>query len=162
VLVPLQWGHQILSCFGFLTYPHTSHVCSPLVMWPKSNHITSFALDLKSTYEREHTIFGLLSLANLAQNDVLQLNYINIYKEYMLINNENKMVILIRSLHLIFSNLTLSAIERSIFFFKAKKKKYCLQTGNRFSPDLRMLTVHNTKWEKESFMASFFHYQWKL
>jgi hypothetical protein len=22
VLVPLQWGHQMLSCFGFLTYPH--------------------------------------------------------------------------------------------------------------------------------------------
>jgi hypothetical protein len=31
-------------------------------------------VDLKSAYDGEHTIFGLLSLANLAQNDVLQLN----------------------------------------------------------------------------------------
>jgi hypothetical protein len=31
-----------------------------------------FALDLKSKYEGEHTIFGLLGLANLAQDDVLQ------------------------------------------------------------------------------------------
>jgi hypothetical protein len=29
-----------------------------------------FALDLKSTYEGEHMIFGLLGLANLAQDDV--------------------------------------------------------------------------------------------
>jgi hypothetical protein len=28
--------------------------------------------DLKSSYEGEHTIFGLLSLAGLTQNDVLQ------------------------------------------------------------------------------------------
>jgi hypothetical protein len=41
-------------------------------MWPKSNNIAVFALDLKSTYEEEHKIFGLLSLVNLAQNDVLQ------------------------------------------------------------------------------------------
>jgi hypothetical protein len=41
-------------------------------MWSKSNHIVAFALDLKYTYEGEHTIFGLLSLANLAQIDVLQ------------------------------------------------------------------------------------------
>jgi hypothetical protein len=45
---------------------------SPLSMRPKSNHIAVFALDLKSAYEGKHTIFGLLSLANLAQNDVLQ------------------------------------------------------------------------------------------
>jgi hypothetical protein len=36
-------------------------------MCPKSNHIAVFALDLKSTYEGEHTISGLLSLANLTQ-----------------------------------------------------------------------------------------------
>jgi hypothetical protein len=29
-----------------------------------SNNITAFVLGLKSTYEREHTILGLLSLAN--------------------------------------------------------------------------------------------------
>jgi hypothetical protein len=72
VLVPLQRGHQTLSCFGFPTYPHSSHMCSPLVMWPKSNNIAVFSLDLKSTYEGEHTTFGLLSLANLTQNVVLQ------------------------------------------------------------------------------------------
>jgi hypothetical protein len=31
-----------------------------------------FALDLMSTYEGAHTIFGLLGQANLTQNDVLQ------------------------------------------------------------------------------------------
>jgi hypothetical protein len=31
-----------------------------------------FALDLMSTYEGQHTIFGLLGQANLTQNDVLQ------------------------------------------------------------------------------------------
>jgi hypothetical protein len=41
-------------------------------MWPKSNNIAAFALDLKSTYEGEHMIFGFLSLDNLAENDVLQ------------------------------------------------------------------------------------------
>jgi hypothetical protein len=40
-------------------------------MWSKSNHIAAFALDLKSACEGEHMIFGLLSLANLTQNDVL-------------------------------------------------------------------------------------------
>jgi hypothetical protein len=71
-IAPLQWGHQTLSCFGFPTYPHTSHMCSPLITWLKSDNIGVFALDLKSAYEGEHTILGLMSLANLAQNDVLQ------------------------------------------------------------------------------------------
>jgi hypothetical protein len=31
-----------------------------------------FALDLMSTYEGEHMIFGLFGQANLTQNDVLQ------------------------------------------------------------------------------------------
>jgi hypothetical protein len=48
-------------------------MCSPLLIRSKSNHIAAFALDLTSTYEGEHMIFGLLSLADLAQNDVLQL-----------------------------------------------------------------------------------------
>jgi hypothetical protein len=39
VSVPLEWGHQMCSCFGFSIYPHTSRMCSPLVMWPKSNSI---------------------------------------------------------------------------------------------------------------------------
>jgi hypothetical protein len=71
VLVPPEWGHQMLSCFGFSTYPHNSQMCCPLVVWSKSNNIAVFALDLKSAYEEEHMIFGLLSLADLAQNDVL-------------------------------------------------------------------------------------------
>jgi hypothetical protein len=35
------------------------------------NNITAFVLGLKSTYEGEHMIFGLLSLANFAYNDVM-------------------------------------------------------------------------------------------
>jgi hypothetical protein len=72
VLAPLQWRHQTLSSFGSPTYPHTSHIRSPLSVWPNSNNIAAFALDLKSAYEGEHKTFGLLSLANLVQNDVLQ------------------------------------------------------------------------------------------
>jgi hypothetical protein len=41
-------------------------------MCSKSSPIVVFALDLMSTYEGEHTIFGLLGQANLTQNDVLQ------------------------------------------------------------------------------------------
>jgi hypothetical protein len=41
-------------------------------MLPKSNNIAVFTLDLKSAYEGEHTILALLSLANLAQNDIIQ------------------------------------------------------------------------------------------
>jgi hypothetical protein len=65
VLVPLQWGYQMLSCFGFLTYPHTSHMCSAFSIWPKFNHIAVFALGLKSAYKREYMIFGFLSQAEL-------------------------------------------------------------------------------------------------
>jgi hypothetical protein len=42
------------------------------IMCSKSNPIAVFALDLMSTYEGEHTIFGFVSKANLTQNDVLQ------------------------------------------------------------------------------------------
>jgi hypothetical protein len=38
-------------------------------MCSKSNPIVVFALDLRSTYEGEHMIFGLLGQANLTQND---------------------------------------------------------------------------------------------
>jgi hypothetical protein len=34
-------------------------MCSPLSVWPKSNHIAAFALDLNFAYEGEHMIFGL-------------------------------------------------------------------------------------------------------
>jgi hypothetical protein len=52
---------QILS---FLSFPYSSCAHSPLCVWPMSNNITAFVLGLKSTYEGEHAIFGLLSLAN--------------------------------------------------------------------------------------------------
>jgi hypothetical protein len=52
-------------------------MCFPLFLWSKSNNIAAFALDLKSTYEWEHTIFDVLSLADLAQNDVLQFHPAN-------------------------------------------------------------------------------------
>jgi hypothetical protein len=42
------------------------------IMCSKSNPLVVFALDLMSTYEGGHTIFGLLGQANLTQNDVLQ------------------------------------------------------------------------------------------
>jgi hypothetical protein len=37
-----------------------------------------FALDLMSTYEREHTIFGLLGQANLTQKDVLTVSFLSL------------------------------------------------------------------------------------
>jgi hypothetical protein len=42
VLVPLEWGYQTLSCFGFSIYSHIFRICFPLVMWSKSNHIAAF------------------------------------------------------------------------------------------------------------------------
>jgi hypothetical protein len=42
------------------------------IICSKSNPIVVFALDLMSTYEGEHMIFGLLGQANCTQNDVLQ------------------------------------------------------------------------------------------
>jgi hypothetical protein len=52
---------------GFLPFAYSTHVCSPLSVWPTPNNITAFVLGLYSAaYEREHVIFGLLSLANLA------------------------------------------------------------------------------------------------
>jgi hypothetical protein len=38
----------------------------------KVQPLVVFALDLMSAYEGEHTIFGLLGLVSLTQNDVLQ------------------------------------------------------------------------------------------
>jgi hypothetical protein len=79
VLAPLQWGHQTFSCFGFPTYPRSSRMCSPLVRWLNSNNVAVFVLDLKSTHEGEHMIFGLLSLAKHTQNDILQFHPSKIY-----------------------------------------------------------------------------------
>jgi hypothetical protein len=45
-------------------------VGSGFIMWSKSNPLVVFTLDLMSAYEGEHTIFGFLGQANLAQNDI--------------------------------------------------------------------------------------------
>jgi hypothetical protein len=58
VLVSLEWGHQTLSCFWFLTYPHTSRVCSCFIMWPKFNHIGSFALDKVHIWGRTYDFWS--------------------------------------------------------------------------------------------------------
>jgi hypothetical protein len=55
-----------------LAYPHTFLVFSLLIMRSRSNPLDVFALDLKSTYEEEQMIFGLLGLADLVQDDVLE------------------------------------------------------------------------------------------
>jgi hypothetical protein len=65
-------GHiKHFQVLGFLSALFLLYVFS-LSVWPMSNNITAFVLGLKSPYEVEHTIFGLLSLANLNQDDVLQ------------------------------------------------------------------------------------------
>jgi hypothetical protein len=62
----------VLSCFlGYLPILIPS-LCALALSCDQSNFLVVFALDLKSAYEGEHTTFGLLGLANLAQDDVLQ------------------------------------------------------------------------------------------
>jgi hypothetical protein len=50
---------------GLLPIPYLAYVLSPCHMTQVQQHFV-FALDLKSAYEGEQMIFGLLSLANLA------------------------------------------------------------------------------------------------
>jgi hypothetical protein len=38
VLVPPEWGHQMLSCFGFSTYFYITQMCSPLSCDPVQPH----------------------------------------------------------------------------------------------------------------------------
>jgi hypothetical protein len=52
------------QALGFLSFPYSSHVCSPISVWPMSNNITIFVLGLYSTYEGNHANFGLLILDN--------------------------------------------------------------------------------------------------
>jgi hypothetical protein len=60
---------NILGVLPILTPP----LCAKaFIMCSKFSPLVVFALDLMSTYEGEHTIFGLLGQANLTQNDVLQ------------------------------------------------------------------------------------------
>jgi hypothetical protein len=53
-----------IQVLGFLSFPYSSHACSPLSVSLMSNNITAFVLGLQSAYEEEHVIFGILSLAN--------------------------------------------------------------------------------------------------
>jgi hypothetical protein len=60
----LYSGHiKHSQVLGFFPFPYSSCTQSPLNIWPMSNNITPFVLGLQSTYEGEHTIFALLSLA---------------------------------------------------------------------------------------------------
>jgi hypothetical protein len=46
LFAPLQWAHQTLSSFGFLTFPFSSCMHSHLSVWPMSNKISAFVLGL--------------------------------------------------------------------------------------------------------------------
>jgi hypothetical protein len=62
-----------------LTYPHPPLCAKAFIMCSKSNPLVVFALDLVSTYEGEHTIFGLLGQARwfqLFKNNVFSWTYI--------------------------------------------------------------------------------------
>jgi hypothetical protein len=74
---------NFLGVLSILTPP----LCAlAFIMCSKSNPLVAFALNLMSTYEREHKIFGLLGQANLTQNDVLQFQE---QKFYLLIFEES-------------------------------------------------------------------------
>jgi hypothetical protein len=60
---------NFLGVLPILTPPLCALV---FIMCSKSNSLVVFVLDLMSTYEGKHTIFGLLGQANFTQNDVLQ------------------------------------------------------------------------------------------
>jgi hypothetical protein len=63
---------MLASFLGVLPILTPPLCAKAFIMCSKSNPLVVFALDLMSTYEGEHTIFGLLGQANLTQNDVLQ------------------------------------------------------------------------------------------
>jgi hypothetical protein len=63
---------MLANFLGVLPVPTPPLCALTFNMCSKSNPLLVFALDLMSTYEREHTIFGRLGQANLTQNDVLQ------------------------------------------------------------------------------------------
>jgi hypothetical protein len=63
----LYSGHiKHFEVLGFLPFLLPSCMCSPFSVWLMSNNITAFVLGLKSAYEGEYKIFGLVSLANFA------------------------------------------------------------------------------------------------
>jgi hypothetical protein len=62
---------MLSSFLGVLPILIPSLCALTFIMCPKSNPLVVFALDLMSTYEGEHMIFGLLGHANLTQLLVL-------------------------------------------------------------------------------------------
>jgi hypothetical protein len=65
-LLLYSWHLKHFQVLGFLPFPYSSCTHSPLSMWPMSNNMIAFVSGLKSAYEGEHMIFGLLNLANFA------------------------------------------------------------------------------------------------
>jgi hypothetical protein len=62
----------MLSCFLFFLPVLIPSLCALAYSCDqRPRPLVVFTLDLKSTYEGEHMIFGLLGLANLTQNYVL-------------------------------------------------------------------------------------------
>jgi hypothetical protein len=53
-------------------------LCALALSCDQSQILFVFTLDLKSMYEGEHMIFGLLGLANIDQDDVLQFHHLHI------------------------------------------------------------------------------------
>jgi hypothetical protein len=60
----------------FYLFLYLLYVLSPCHVIQVQPHCCICPRDLKSAYEGEHMIFGLLSLADLAQNDVLQFHHL--------------------------------------------------------------------------------------
>jgi hypothetical protein len=63
---------MLANIIGVLPILTPSLCALTFIMCSKSNPIVVFALDLMSTYEGKHTIFGLLGQAILTQNDVFK------------------------------------------------------------------------------------------
>jgi hypothetical protein len=64
LFIPQQRAHQPHSSFRSLFLSLFLPCMFSMCVWPMSNNITPFVLDLKSANEGEHAIFVLLSLAN--------------------------------------------------------------------------------------------------
>jgi hypothetical protein len=58
----------------FYLTPYLPYMFSPCYVTEVLQHFL-FALDLKTAYEGELMFFGLLHLANLTQDDVLQISF---------------------------------------------------------------------------------------
>jgi hypothetical protein len=75
---------MLANFLGVLPILPPSLCALAFIMCSKSNPLVMFALELMSAYEGEHMIFGLLSQANLTQNDVLQFQVQVFYMHFSL------------------------------------------------------------------------------